>query len=295
MPRLLSFAAGLALVVVPSVVGCTCSRPSDATPDPLATSASASASASGPHTLIAARAPIVRPHIGPLLKDPDSGHYIPTTPLPPVAPSLIPPTPKRDPDMDLDADDPARDYVRRYVLGSQRYGDKTSCTLYGRSYAKSGQRAVDVSDDPACSGGSTAVRDTFLVDVGGDRLALDTAAGHTPLQLWPDGSNPGGPPNPVREYDDMRTWKTALHTALEDLQLLAVRVQLYGRGTYPVITLAGWRPQFGKSTEASVLDDDAKKFCAATADEPLTFIAGIDRSTAMRIQCPGAKWRWDAF
>jgi hypothetical protein len=197
--------------------------------------------------------------------------------------------------MDLDADDPARDYVRRYVLGSQRYGDKTKCTIYGKSYVKAAQRAVDVSDDPACSGGSAALRDTFLADVGGDRLALDGAANHTPLQLWPDGSDPGAPPKPVREFDNMKTWGTALHTVLDGLQLLAVRVQLYGRGTYPVITLAGWRPQFGKSTPASMLDDDAKKFCEATADEPLSFVAGIDRSTTLRIQCPGAKWRWESF
>jgi hypothetical protein len=293
MPRPFLIAAGLALVTSPSVVGCTCSPSSNVSPDPVA------ASASGPHTLTPARAPDrppeVHPHAGPLLKDPDSGHYIPTTPIPSVDPSLIPPTPKREPDMDLDADDPARDYVRRYVVGSQRYGDKTKCTLFGKSSVKAGQRVVDVSDDPTCSGGSTALRDTFLVDVGGDRLALDGAAGHTPLQLWPDGSDPGAPPKPVREVSDMKAWGTALHSVLEQLQLLAIRVQLYGRGTYPVLTLAGWRPQFGKSTPASTLDDDAKKFCEATADAPLSFVAGIDRSTTLRIQCPGAKWRWDAF
>jgi len=300
MPRLFTIAAGVALATVPSVAGCTCSHGSTATAEPVAMSASAPAS--GQHTLTPARAlnhpsgppSAILPHAGPLLKDPDSGHYIPTTPIPPVAPSLIPPTPKREPDMDLDAEDPARDYVRRYVLGTQRYGDKTKCSVFGKSTPRGGQRAVDVSDDPACSGGSTAVRDTFLVDVGGDRLALD-GTGHPPLQLWPDGSNPGAPANPVGEFGDMKKWGTALHTLLDQLQLLAIRVQLYGRGTYPVITLAGWRPQFGKSTEASVLDDDAKKLCAATADAPMSFIAGIDRSTTLRIQCPGGKWRWDAF
>ncbi len=291
MPRPLSIAAYLALATAPSVVGCTCGHHSNAEPDPLA----ASATASGPHTITPPRAPNIRPHVGPLEKDPDSGHFIPTTPIPPVAPSLIPPQPKRDPDMDLDADDPASDYVKRYVVGSQRYGDKTACTIYGKSSTKGAQRAVDVSDDPACSGGSTAVRDTFLVDVGGDRLALDGAANHPPLQLWPDGSDPGAPPKPIREVANMKEWATALRTTIDDLKLLAVRVQLYGRGTYPVITLAGWRPQFGQSTSTATMDETAKKFCTATADGPLTFIAGIDRSTALRIRCPGGKWRWDAF
>jgi hypothetical protein len=290
MPRPLSIAAYLALASAPSVAGCTCSHRS--TPEPVATADTASAQ----HTITPPRAPNIRPHVGPLEKDPDSGHYIPTTPIPPVAPSLIPPQPKRDPDMDLDADDPASDYARRYVIGSRRYGDKTACTIYGKSRAQGAQRAVDVSDDPACSGGSTAVRDTFLVDVGGDRLALDGASQqHPPLQLWPDGSDPGAPPKPVREIADMKGWTTALRTTIDDLKLLAVRVQLYGRGTYPVITLAGWRPQLGKSTSGDAMDGAAKKFCTATADAPLTFIAGIDRSTALRIRCPGAKWRWDAF
>jgi hypothetical protein len=294
MPRPFSYAVGLALVTAPGVFACSCSRPSVAEPNPGAASASASTTTAAPTKRPAP--PKVTPHQGPLEKDPDSGHYIPTTPLPAVAASLVPPQPKREPDMDLDTEDPARDYVRRYVHGSGRYGDKTACTLYGKSYAKAGRRAVDVGDDPACSGGSTAVRETFLVDVGGDRLAVDDAANHPPLQLWPDGSDPGSPPKlPVREFDNMKTWGTALHTSLEQLQLLAVRVQLYGRGTYPLVTLAGWRPQFGKSTAGSTLDDDAKKFCAATADQPLSFIAGIDRSTTLRIQCPGGKWRWDAF
>jgi hypothetical protein len=115
----------------------------------------------------------VRPHVGKLEKD-DAGHYIPTTPAPPINSADLPPTPSRDPDPDFDPDDPARDYVTRYVKGTNRYGDKTACVVVGKSSdAGAPKRLVEVrdnKDDPKC-GGSDTLRDAFVVDVGADHMS----------------------------------------------------------------------------------------------------------------------------
>ena len=66
---------------------------------------------------------------------------------------------------------------------------------------------------------------------------------------------------------------------------------MYGRGTYPVITLAGWHG----GIDMSATPDDLKAFddelCRANDGAPLGIIAGIDRANVLRIRCPGpARW-----
>ena len=95
--------------------------------------------------------------------------------------------------MDLDAEDPARDYVKRYVSATKRYDEKTDCVLIGKSTEKDGKRVVEVKETPKC-GKANAVRDVFYVDVAGDRLSLDDPKTRAPLKPWPDGSAPDAAP-----------------------------------------------------------------------------------------------------
>ena len=230
------------------------------------------------------------------MKD-DAGHYIPSTPAPPEDPSKMPPKPSREPDWDLDGEDPARDYVRRYVRATRRYGDKIACVITLASKAKGSRRLVEVRDDPSstCGSASDAVRDVFLVDVGGDRLTRDDPRVGAPLARWPDGSDPEGPAGKIGGVDDLPKWTSPIHDVLTSLALTAIRVELIGRGSYPVITLAGWHGDVRRGASSSALQPAAEKLCAANADAPMTIFGGFDRANALRIRCNPATPRWERF
>jgi hypothetical protein len=294
-----------AAACAPFVAACSCSK---VAPEPTP-SASASTSAASVASLSPSAAqvdggaplPSVTAHTGKLERDP-SGHLKPTTPMPSDDPSLVPPLPTHDPDMDLDLDDPSRDYVTRYVQATKRYGDKTDCVAYGKSYDKSGRRAVEVRDDPtpqgshaSCVGTSDALKDTFLVDVGADRLTLDSKQGHAPLAKWPDGSDPDAKAAPTASYDDFRVYKSPLVDELNKMKLTAIRVQMFGRGTYPLVSLAGWRDPLPANGKPDDVKPTTAKLCAANAGRPLSFVAGINRSTTLRVRCPSGEARWDKF
>src|SRR4051794_22715787 len=102
--RFVPLAAILSVATLPA---CTCSKV-DPEPTP-ATSPNASVASAAADGGVAL--PPVVAHSGSLEKDPDSGHYKPTTPAPKEDPATLPPTPTRTPDFDLDLDDPSRDYV----------------------------------------------------------------------------------------------------------------------------------------------------------------------------------------
>jgi hypothetical protein len=221
----------------------------------------------------------------------DAGHLVPKTPPPPDPGGAMIPTPSREPDWDLDTADTARDYVRRYTLGTKRYGETLECIEVGASQPSGDQRRVEVKMAAGCPGAGT-VRDVFLVDVAGDRLSVDDKSKRDPLVRWPDGSDPEGPANPTRSVDDMRKWTGPLRDAFRDLLLVPIRVQAYGRGTYAVITLAGWHNQVQPTTPASDLKSVADRLCKANNNAPLGVFGGLDRSTMLRIRCPAAA-RWD--
>jgi hypothetical protein len=225
-----------------------------------------------------------------LPRDP-SGHLIPRTSPPTDPPDAGPPKPQRDPDWDLSADDPARDYVRRYVRATLRYGDKTDCITLGTPVDKGGKKSVEVRESAGC-GDPNKVRDVFIVDVAADRLSVDDPKVRDALKKWPDGSDPESPPAPVVAVDDLRTWKAPLMDVFKTLKLVPIRVQLYGRGTYPVVTIAGWHGDVSYERPVDELRSIAEQVCKGNGGAPLAIFAGLDRSNVLRMRCPGAA-HWD--
>lgn len=216
-------------------------------------------------------------------RDPTTASTGPTTQEAPMYP-----TPTREPDWDLDGADSARDYVRRYVLFTRRYGDSLACADIGPSRPQGPRRAVEVKNAPGCPNAG-AVRDVFLVDVAADRLTVDDPSKRDPLALWPDGSKADGPPaNPRPEVLAMRDWKSPIKDALGRALLVPVRVQGYGRGTYPVISLAGWHGAIQRNAPADVLKPLAEDLCKASGGTPLALMPAMDRSTLLRIRCPAS-------
>jgi hypothetical protein len=136
------------------------------------------------------------------------------------------------------------------------------------------------------------VRDVFIVDVAGDRLTLDDKTQRAALARWPDGSDPEGPPGEVRQLDDLRKWQGPLGEAFRARMLVPIRVQAYGRGTYPVVTIAGWHAEVVPGAPLDGLASVARDLCQADGSLPLGILAGIDRSLMLRIRCPG-EVRWD--
>jgi hypothetical protein len=221
----------------------------------------------------------------------DAGHLIPQSSPPPDDPALLPPKPGRDPDWDLDREDPARDYVRRYTFGTGRYGPTLDCVDVGASKEAGDRRRVEVKTAASCAGAGT-LRDVFLVDVAADRLSVDDKAKRDPLAHWPDGSDPEGPPSQVRDASDMHVWKGSLRDVIREQQLVAIRIQAYGRGTYPVVTLAGWHGAAKPGASPEDLRGLTDALCRAGSGMPLGLVAGIDRSMMLRIRCPGGAF-WD--
>jgi hypothetical protein len=211
----------------------------------------------------------------------------------------IPPPPltdagpgNRQPDWDLDPKDPARDYVEQYVQSTQRYGDATPCVHAQPSRLEGGRTVVDTRATGSLVPGidcakSSAVKDTFAVQVSHDRLALADPAKGNALAPWPDGSDPGGPPAPgPTDTALIRDWQSPIKEALKNLQLVPVRVQSYGRGSYLVVTIAGWHGAVAPDAGASDLKDAASKLCAATKGRPLGIFAGLDRRRVLHVRCP---------
>lgn len=206
----------------------------------------------------------------------------------------MPPKAGREPDWDLDSSDAARDYVRRYALGTKRYGASLDCVDLRPSVRTGDRRTVEVRTAASCPGAGT-VRDVFVVDVAANRLTVDDEAKRNPLARWPDGSDPEGPPGPLLNASDMRKWSGPLKDAVfGKLQLVVIRVQMYGRGTYPVITLAGWHGALTPGTTGAELGALDEQLCRANEGAPMGVLAGLDRSRILRIRCPGPA-RWDTL
>jgi len=200
--------------------------------------------------------------------------------------------PKRDPDWDLDPDDPARDYVRVYAIVTKRYGDSLDCVDIGASQPVGSGRRVEVNAAPACADAGSP-RDVFIADVAADHLMLQEGTTSQPLARWPDGSDPAGPPTkPIRQAAEMNKWKSPLHDALTARQLVAIRLQTYGRGSYPVITLAGCHGPINPNASPDELRPMAVELCKANTGLPVALFGGLDRSTTLRIRCP-ASVRWE--
>ncbi len=223
------------------------------------------------------------PFGGPRLLPPDAGVGDAGL-LPPV---LTPP------DWDLSADDPGRDYARRYVLFTQRYPD-LACAEFSPSVPLPDVKQVTVKTAATCPGAGT-VRDVFLVDVAGDHLTVDDKTRRAPLARWPDGSDPEAPPGVViRETTNMRGWKSPIQDALLKLSLAPMRMQSYGRGTYPVVSLAGWHAPYLLNAPPDALQPLSDALCAANDNMPMALVAGFDRAHVLRIRCPSAT-KWDTL
>jgi hypothetical protein len=214
---------------------------------------------------------------------------------PPVDPGDIVPVAKRDPDWDLDKQDPARDYVRRYVWGVARYGEMSRCVDAQPSEPANGKTVVHVADavPPRCP--PTGVDETFAVDVAADRLELVHQQVDRPkLAPWLDRSDPYAPPkSPVPEFADPNKWNTPTGKALKEARLVPIRIQMYGRGTYPFVMLAGWPDWFPRTIDQATRDSFAAKLCAGSQGMPLAIAAGLDRSNVLRVRCgatPTAVW-----
>jgi hypothetical protein len=207
-----------------------------------------------------------------------------------------PPAPlvKRAPDWDLATDDPARDYARRYAYFTKRYPDGLSCAVFRPSQPAGDRRSVTVTADVACANAG-AVRDVFIVDLAGDHLSVDDKSKRNPLARWPDGSDPEGPAAPdIRQIQDISNWKSPLHDALLSQELAPIRVQAYGRGTYSVVTIAGWHGRVQLNATPDALQPLADAMCKANDQMPMGIVAGFDRTHLLRIRCP-ATTRWDYF
>jgi hypothetical protein len=204
---------------------------------------------------------------------------------------------------DLDPQDAARDYVKRYIKTTKRYGDKTDCMLVGKSTdASGGRRAVEVHETSTPPPGArsraqpcgtaNAKRDVFYVDIVGDRLTVDDPPTRAPLAPWPDGSKPDAPPAEVSSINSIREWRTPMADAFQKLKLSPIRIQGYGRGTYLVITLAGWRAPLARDASDAAMKDAANKLCAVNDGRAFAVTAPFDARTWLRIKCDGT-YRWE--
>jgi hypothetical protein len=206
---------------------------------------------------------------------------------------------KREIDWDLDPADRAMDYVDRYIQSTRRYGAERTCVSAQPSRVENGRTLVDTRDtsDHGCKG-TGAVRDTFAVDIESDHLDLADPTRGAPLADWPDGSNPGGMPTPSpKEGPSIENWKSPIIKALQDLRLVPLRVQFYGRGSYPLLSIAGWHGAITLTSPPADLTSAAEKLCHASAGFPIGILATMDRSIVLRVRCPasGGAARWEHF
>jgi hypothetical protein len=80
--------------------------------------------------------------------------------------------------------------------------------------------------------------------------------------------------------------------AFQKLQLSPIRIQGYGRGTYLLITLAGWRAPLARDASDVEMKDAANKLCAVNDGRSFAVTTPFDARTWLRIKCDGT-WRWE--
>lgn len=193
---------------------------------------------------------------------------------------------------DLDPEDPARDYVRRYVKATKRYDDKSDCVVVGKGVDKGGKQSVEVRENPPKCGTANTVRDVFYVDVVKDRLTVDDPAKRAPLAPWPDGSKPDEKAAPVSVIESIRDWRTPMADTFDTLRLSPIRIQGYGRGTYTVVTLSGWREPLARNASDAKLREAVKKLCTANENHSFAVAAGFNDPVWLRAKCPDASYKW---
>jgi hypothetical protein len=220
----------------------------------------------------------------------------PPPPLPPTDADFVK-VGQHELDWDLDPADRASDYVERYIQATQRYRGERTCVSAQPSRVENGRSLVDTRDtsDHGCKG-TGAVRDTFAVDVESDRLELADPSRGAALADWPDGSSPGGMPgSSPKEGPSIEQWQSPLLKALKGLLLVPLRVQFYGRGSYPVVSIAGWHGTLTPTSSPAELSSDAAALCQASAGFPMGILATMDRSLVLRVHCSanGPTTRWE--
>ena len=198
----------------------------------------------------------------------------------------------RTPDVDYDAKDPAQDYVGRYVRATNRYGDDATCARLDPSKPKDGKRVVAVRGRASC--GSADPHDTFVVDLAADRLALADGSNGGPLAAWPDGSAPGAEARPIQTLATARDWASPVADTLSELGLTPSRIELHGRGTYRIVSLAGWTEPVAKDASRESQHAVAKKLCAANGESLALFGGGAPHELA-RIRCPNGDTEWESL
>jgi hypothetical protein len=198
----------------------------------------------------------------------------------------------RVPDLDLDAKDPAQDYVGRYVRATKRYGDDATCARLDRSKLDAGRRVVPVRGRARC--GSADLHDEFVVDVAADRLALGPGSNGGPLAAWPDGSAPDAEGHGVQTLVGAKDWASPVVDAMNDLGLSPSRVEVYGRGTYRIVSLAGWTEPVAKDAPREGLRAVGKKLCAANG-ESFALLGGGAPYELARIRCPNGDTEWESL
>jgi hypothetical protein len=119
-------------------------------------------------------------------------------------------------------------------------------------------------------------------------MSLDESLHQPKLARWPDGSDPEGPAGKVMDVQDLHKWHAGLRDTFHKLELAPLRVQLYGRGTYPVVSVAGWHGAVQQTMSPAELEPAAKTLCQANEGQPLGILAGVDRSLLLRVMCPGS-------
>jgi hypothetical protein len=87
-------------------------------------------------------------------------------------------------------------------------------------------------------------------------------------------------------------WKSPLQQAFQELQLSPLRVQFYGRGSYPLLTIAGWHASVTRASSAAELGAAAERLCKASVGFPLGIVTAMDRATVLRVKCP-SRARWE--
>jgi hypothetical protein len=211
--------------------------------------------------------------------------------------------PKAPPTWDLDRVDRAAD-VARYYLAGTRGAAALDCHTVGPSVAlpsdagdagdagSADARRVPIKRKPgaapACA--DAGAGDGVFIVRGGDCVTR-AGGGGPPLAPWPDGSGACEAARPVASLDPRTEWKNPIRDALVAMDLVPIRVELFGHGTYPIVTIAGWRNALKPGKPGPDFGPAIARLCNASAQRPFGIFAGLDRTLLLRVRCTsGPVW-----
>jgi hypothetical protein len=92
----------------------------------------------------------------------------------------------------------------------------------------------------------------------------------------------------------MRDWNSPMVVVFDKLKISPMSVQLFGRGTYVVLGVSGFKSPIARDAQVDEMRLAVGKLCVANQDRSFAMKEAASDMLWLRVKCPEGTWKWDA-